>query len=249
VDQGNYGVGQRVQHNADGTVSLRADQAQWEEMLKEQGTPHHIFKGNFVWDLPDLHATATAAKVVGYVVNDWQLSGVWSAQTGSAYSIGYSYQGSGSNTNLTGSPDYGARVVIVGDPGAGCSNERYKQFNTAAFAGPTYGSNGLESGSNYMWGCGQSIWDMALARNIRVGGRRNIQLRAEVYNALNAAYWTGRSTTVTLVSPTNQTVVNNQYNADGTLNQARLQPRNAGFGAVNGTTGPLNVQVQLRFSF
>ena len=24
--------------------------------MKDQGTPTHIFKGNFVWDMPDLHA-------------------------------------------------------------------------------------------------------------------------------------------------------------------------------------------------
>ena len=89
--------------------------------------------------------------------------------------------------NLTGSPDYGARILIVGDPGSGCSDNQYKQFNTAAFAGPTYGSNGMESGRNYMRGCGQSIWDLSLARNIRLGGRRSLQFRAEVYNAFNSA--------------------------------------------------------------
>ena len=34
--------------------------------------------------------------------------------------------------NLTGSPDYAARIVFVGDPGSGCSDNQYKQFNTAA---------------------------------------------------------------------------------------------------------------------
>jgi hypothetical protein len=30
------------------------------------------------------------------------------------------------------------------------------------------------------------------------------------------------------------TVVNNQYNADGSINSSRLTPRTAGFGAANG---------------
>jgi hypothetical protein len=253
MDQGNYSadysVTQRMQHNADGTVSLRADQAQWEDLMKDQGTPVHIFKGNFVWDMPDLHSSSAVGKVIGQVVNDWQLSGIWSAQTGGGYSIGYSYQSNGGSVNLTGTPDVGARIRIVGDPGAGCSSNQYSQFNTAAFAGPTYYSNGMESARNYMHGCFQSVWDMALARNIRLGGRRSLQLRAEVYNALNSATFTARNTTVTYNNPVDQVIQNPQYNADGTLVASRLKPNATGFGAVTGTLSPLNVQLQIRFSF
>jgi len=151
--------------------------------------------------------------------------------------------------NLTGSPDYGSRIRIIGDPGVGCSDNQYKQFNTAAFAGPTYGSNGMESARNYMHGCFQSVWDMSLARNIRMGGRRSLQLRAEVYNALNSATFTGRNTTVTYNNPVDQVIQNPQYNADGSLVSSRLKPNATGFGAVTGTLSPLNVQLQIRFSF
>jgi hypothetical protein len=244
-----YSVTQRIEHRADGTVGLRADQAAWEELMKDQGTPTHIFKGNFVWDMPDLHAESTGLKVVGYIVNDWQLSGVWSAETGTGYSIGYSYQNNGNSVNLTGSPDYGSRIKIIGDPGSGCSDNQYAQFNTAAFAGPTYNSNGMESGRNYMHGCGRSIWDLSLARNIRMGGRRSLQFRAEVYNAFNSAFITGRSTSVTYNNPVNQVIQNPQYNADGTLVQSRLKPNSPGFGAANGWTNPMTMQLQIRFSF
>jgi hypothetical protein len=43
--------------------------------------------------------------------------------------------------------------------------------------------------------------------------------------------------------------VNNQFNADGTLNTARAKPNNAGFGAATGALGMRNVQVQVRFQF
>jgi hypothetical protein len=62
-------------------------------------------------------------KALGMVLNDWQLSGVWTAQTGTAYAAGFSYQNGGGNVNLTGSPDYAARIVLVGDPGAGDDHE------------------------------------------------------------------------------------------------------------------------------
>ena len=245
----NYAMTQRIEH-VGGLPKLRSDQKAWEELMKDQGTATHFFKGNFVWDLPDLQAgSGPAMTVVRNIVNDWQLSGIWTAQTGAGYSVGYSYQSAGTNQNITGSPDYGARIKIIGDPGSGCSGDRYRQFNVAAFAGPTYYSNGMESGQNYLKACWQQIWDLAIARNIRLGGARNVQIRMEVYNVLNAVYYTGRQTTVTYNNPTDQVVQNPQFNADGSLNQSRLKPNQAGFGGVTGATGPLNCQLQLRFQF
>ena len=136
------------------------------------------------------------------------------------------------------------------EPGKGCSSNQYNQFNTAAYAGPTYYSNGMESGSrDHLTACGTSIWDLAIARNIRLGGTRSVQIRIEMYNALNSTFFTSRQMTVQLRSPTDQTVLNNQYNADGSLNQARVKPNVAGFGAVNNTNSPLTFQLQLRFQF
>jgi hypothetical protein len=252
-DTGNYSadylVTQRMEHRADGTVGLRADQKQFEELMKDQGTPTHILMGTFVWNLPNLHGSGPAAKAVGYLVNDWLLSGVWSAQTGAGYSIGYSYQANGLNLNLTGSPDIPPRVRIVGDPGSGCSSNQYAQFNTAAFAGPIYPSDGMESGRNYLHACGRSIWDLAIVKNVRLGGRRSFQARVEVYNILNSSTFTTRNTSVTLNNPVAQVVQNPQYNADGSLVQSRLKPNAAGFGAATGTVPPLTIQAQIRFSF
>jgi hypothetical protein len=249
-DVGNYMVFQRVQHNADGTVGLRADQKQFEDLMKDQGTPTHLLRADFVWDLPDLHTgSGVAMRIVRTVVNDWRLSGVWAGQTGAGYSIGYYYYSNGSNVNLTGSPDYAARVRIIRDPGTGCSSDRYRQFNTAAFAGPAYYNDGMESGQNYLRACSTSIWDLAITRVIRLGGTRALQLTAQFYNALNSAFWSSTVTTMYLQSPTTPTLMNAQYLADGTLDPARAKPNNAGFGAANGTTSPRSVQVLLRFSF
>ena len=86
-------------------------------------------------------------------VAHWQLSGIWTASTGGSYTVGFSYQSGGSSVNLTGSPDYDARIRIVGDPGSGCNyNDLARQFNTAAFMGPAVGSVGLDSGGGYLRG-------------------------------------------------------------------------------------------------
>jgi len=50
-------------------------------------------------------------------------------------------------------------------------------------------------------------------------------------------------------SATPTTVTNSQYNADGTLNQARLTPQTSGFGAATAAQSLRTVQVQVRFLF
>jgi hypothetical protein len=194
---------------------------------------------------------------VSLVLNDWQLSGVWTASTGGiatggggAYAVGYSYSSGGGNVNITGSPDFGGRVRIVGDPGSGCSSDMYRQFNAEAFQGPLSNSDGLESEAGYLRGCFQSVLDLAIARNIRLGGGRNLQLRAEMFNAPNSAIVTARNTTMNLASPSDPvTVTNLPYLPDGSINPARVRPSNSGFGQATGWQAPRSVQVQVRFSF
>ena len=138
---------------------------------------------------------------------------------------------------------------MAGDPGSGCSSDQYKQFNTAAFAGPTYGSTGTESGSSLLGGCTDRTLDLSVARNIRMGGNRTVQLRADVFNVFNANVINARQTTLQMNNPTDQVIQNSQYNSDGTLNTARLAPKNAGFGAATAAQANRSVQVQLRLQF
>jgi hypothetical protein len=195
------------------------------------------------------------------IVNDWQLSGIWTGSTGGpvdingtlqpgAYTISPSYQNGGGNVNLTGSPDFGPRIRLVGDPGDGCSSDPYRQFNIAAFQGPPVGSVGLDSGNNYLSGCFSSVLDLSIARNIRLGGGRNLQLRVDMFNAPNSAQIVGRNTTLTLSSPADPvTPQNSPFLPDGTLNPARIRPNSAGFGAANAWQTPRNLQAYIRFSF
>jgi hypothetical protein len=239
----------RLQHSADGSYSVRADQREYEELNKNMGTPRHILRLNGVWDLPDVTTTSTGLRLLGRLVNDWQLSGVFTGGSGGFYDITYQYQGGITSVNLTGSPAYPARIVIAGDSGKGCADDQYQQFNVRAFSGPLPGSVGLESGRNVMVGCPDHTLDLAIARNIRIGGSRNVQLRVDLFNALNTVVYNGRVTTLQLNSPSDQTVRNSQYLSDGTLDPSRLLPRNAGFGAVTGAQPLRSVQAQIRFEF
>ena len=228
------------------------------ELLPENRTAHygitgrdrtHTVKSNFVWDLPDLRADGTALKTVGYIINDWQLSGVYTAGSDGPYSVGFSYPGI-NNQILTGSPDYGARILVVGDPGKGCSDNYGAQFNTAAFQGPGTNSDGLESGQNYMRGCPDNVWDFAIARNVRLGGRRTVQLRVDLFNAFNAVIINGRNASAQFQSlQANTTITNLPYTADGTPIPERLRPAGAGFGVATSARALRSVQMQVRFSF
>jgi hypothetical protein len=243
-------IGPRLQHAADGSYSVRADQDEAQKLLGETIPNKHIIKGNFVWDLPDLRTSQPALKALGLIINDWQFSGVWTAFTGDAYSVGYSYSSGGGNVNLTGSPDFGGRVRIVGDTGSGCSDDMYRQFNAAAFQGPLGNSDGLESGAGYLRGCFESQIDLTIARNIRLGGARNLQLRVDMFNAPNAAGITGRNTTMNLVNPTDPVTTSNlPYDASGNILPNRVRPNQSGFGQATAWQNPRAVQFTARFSF
>jgi len=127
----------------------------------------------------------------------------------------------------------------------------YRQFNASAFQGPLYNSVGLESPAGYLRGCFQSAFDLAIARNIRLGGARNLQLRVEMFNAPNQAIVTGRNTTMNLSSPSDPvTITNLPYDpATGAILPARVKPSNSGFGQATAFQNPRSVQAQIRFSF
>src|SRR5204863_336384 len=117
----------RLQHAADGTISVRSDQAAYEQLNENLPLQRHVVKAFAVWNIPN--APAKVGQVAKAILSDWQLSSVLTA--GSAYQpgaiqangaaqtnptntangrydINYTYQNNGTNTNLTGSPDYAA---------------------------------------------------------------------------------------------------------------------------------------------
>jgi hypothetical protein len=247
----------RLQHAADGSFTVRADQAEADKLLGNNNPQAHIMKANFIWDLPKLRRTAPALRALGLVINDWQLAGIWTAATSSAflpngnrYIVNYSYQNAGSNNNLTGSPDYGGRIRVVGDPGSGCSSDVYRQFNAAAFQGPLVGSVGLDSGTGYVRGCFSSAFDLSIKRTFRLGGARAVELRVDMFNAPNEARITGRNSTLNLTSPSDPVTPQNlPFDANGNLIAARSLPRGAGFGVANDYQAPRSIQGQIRFRF
>jgi Carboxypeptidase regulatory-like domain len=160
---------------------------------------------NYSWDLP----FGRAEGIVGKLTNGWNLSGVTTAQDGTALTItdtrGGTIYGFGPGSPVVSRaqfcPGMGPANVataggiesrlggsILGGPG---------YFNAAAFCGiPTVGAiNGVggglgfgNSGVGVILGPGQFNWDMSLIKNTQVGGIREnatLQFRAEFFNVFN----------------------------------------------------------------
>jgi outer membrane receptor protein involved in Fe transport len=253
---GNTGLILRQTHSPDGTITTRSDQAEYEALNEQLNLQRHLAKANWVWALPKMPTPNAGTKILGAVINDWQLSGIFTGGSGPRYDLGFSYNANGGNQNLTGSPDFGARIKYTATSDDGCSSNQYKQFDTSIVTGPTYGSVGMESGRNVLIGCPTYRTDLAIARNIRIGGSRQFQLRVDAFNAFNQGFINGRNTSINYNSPTDLTVRNSQFLADGTVDPNRLKPNQAGFGAANSwTNSSINgnyqrvIQFSVRFQF
>ena len=81
--------------------------------------------------------------------------------------------------------------------GRGRSVMLRKMFDTSVFAPALKGSQGMDSGTNYMHGPGTNNWDISLFKDFRLGSdeRRYLQFRIETYNTFNHKQWSdyGRS--------------------------------------------------------
>ena len=243
-------TGARLQHNPDGSFSERTDQAQADALLGNYVATRYRFKGNFVWDLPGTKGRGSMGQtLLKWVTNDWRFSGIYTANTASTCMIGVSYQNGAGNQNITGSPNYGYRTRVIGDPGPGCGSDPYRQFNTKAFAPPLAGSVGLESGQDYLRGCFYQQLDFALERSIRLGETRRVSFRLDAFNAPNQAYITGRNTNMNVASQSDYTITDLPFDSAGNLIATRSQPKNSGFGVASGYQGARSLQAWIRFIF
>jgi hypothetical protein len=196
---------------------------------------------NYVYELPKVDRLGGAFNnpVTRAVFNGWQIAGTTMFRSGTPFSVGYSISGYG-NAQLTGSPDLGARVKLVGDPRSGTSDSPYNRLNPAAFLPPQPGSIGLESGYNYMRNPGLNNWDLTLQKSIPLKGEKlRMELRADAFNVFNHAQFNGINSTVSYASPTSTTPI-----------PSSLFPANLnGFGTVTGTAPPRIMQVMARVVF
>jgi hypothetical protein len=199
----------------------------------------HNLSANFVWQLPN---AATTQQAVAALIHDWQISGVYRAGSGAPYTVTYNIPGISPYTITGTTRNESGRIVIVGDPGPGSSDDPYQQFNPAAFTTPKSGSLGLESGVNNLTYQPQSLLDVSVARFVKFGSRK-LEMRVDAFNVLNTVTISAVNTTLQVRSLTDPTPTNLTRDASGAL----INP--TGFGAVTAVNPARQIQLMVRFYF
>ncbi len=158
-----------------------------------------VFTANFFYRLPK-PGQMTGFRPLGFVTDNWQLSGVFRVLTGAPITPGYSLITS--ITSPTGTPTEGARMEVMnptaplaqrfGPPPepagqATLANAAWLSTSTA----PQFGN----LGQNTMTGPGTNNMDLSIYRNFPIKERGNFMLRLETYNTLNHTQFSGINST------------------------------------------------------
>ncbi len=150
---------------------------------------------NYTWDLP-AGGRGVFNNLAGRLLLDgWQLSGENDFVNGDwadvilTTSDNFDFTGGdgGNGGCLAGSDPcaHVVRPVLVGDPAAGGGNPLGGWFNTSAFQRPSGLGDYGNAPRNVIQKPGVVNWNLALFKNVPIGGKRSLQFRAEAYNVLN----------------------------------------------------------------
>ncbi len=192
---------------------------------------------NFIYQTPKV-----ASGVLGYLANDWQISGIYRWTSGRPYTVGFSIPGYG-NTNLTGSDAIAARIVLTCDPGSGWSSDPYRQMNTSCFQAPCPGSDGAESARYFVSAPPINNLDLSISKIVPLGRSVRFEVRLDMFNALNHTQFTGVNATANFAGPGSNVITNLPFDANGNL------VRNNGFGSISGVAPPRTLQLVTRLTF
>jgi len=132
----------------------------------------HVFAANFVYDLPNTSKHLGGSKWVSYLVDNYQLSGVVQAMSGTPVDLNNAF------SFESGAVDGGNMWGII---------PYYYTYDrsTGNVALPPVADYRLRGTRDTLREGGMQNWDLSLFKNIPFKERYNIQLRLEAYNAFN----------------------------------------------------------------
>src|SRR5262249_56829132 len=123
-----------------------------------------------------------------HVLGGWEVSGIFSAQTGSHLTASLSADPAGLGVR-DGNSFAGGRPNLVGDPNANAPHLITQWFNKSAFAAVPAGViAGGNAGRGTIVGPRYFRWDASLFKNFKLNERFNLQFRAESVNVLNPTH-------------------------------------------------------------
>ncbi|MGH7169396.1 MAG: hypothetical protein ACRELG_03860, partial [Gemmataceae bacterium] len=157
------------------------------------------FNASYEWQLPYglNHHWGDSSGFMSSALGDWQLTGSFTAHSGSPFSPTVS----NIYSNAQGLQALGVNVplranVVAGQTSALSQPTLASYFNTAAFVAPAAGSYG-DAGRDTIIGPGQLALNMALSKTFRMGEFRSMEISFNSTNALNHPNWQGLETNLT----------------------------------------------------
>ena len=184
------------------------------------------FVVSYVYQLP-LFSKSNA--FIRTVAGGWQFTGVFQAQTGPPLTVV-----AGKDQSLTALGR--DRAVLTGAPygGNACGTTApcVNYLDPNSFALPATGAFG-NVGKGLLRGPGLQVWDTGLFKNFPIKERLNIQFRAEFFNVLNRANFTGPAGSC------------NATSCDST----RATVNAGGFGSIRAAADPRIGQLALKLTF
>jgi hypothetical protein len=225
---------------------------------------------NYVYNLPKVGQRLGDNRLVRTIFDNWQISGISQAVTGSPLELGLSISGINTGQRLTGSYTLGPRFLVKSDPREGTSG---LQLDPAAFVIPGIGNIGPYP-RTYARNPGWHNHDVSVFKNFPLGGEgaRYLQLRFEFFNLFNQAQFTsinggtnlavpvrdasGNITSYTTGSGIFGTPTDNAYSRAVITNNLRTgpvegsnRPLGTFFGEYNGTRDPRVIQLAVKVYF
>jgi hypothetical protein len=149
----------------------------------------HIFNAAYSYDFPQWFK---GNKVIGGMVNGWQISGITQIQSGvnlqAAGNANFNVSGqlpdggALNNKTIAGTPDVNLQPQVICDPRSNLGDGQF--INGNCFALPTPGHNG-DYLFPYIKGPAFVNSDISLFKNFAMGENRKLQFRASAFNFLN----------------------------------------------------------------
>jgi Carboxypeptidase regulatory-like domain/TonB-dependent Receptor Plug Domain len=208
----------------------------------KNGSRPHNAKITYNWMIPGLSRYMDDNVIAKGVFDGWQLSGITTLLGGTWSNFTYNFTGAPSAAVLTGGLG-GSRVIIVCDPNLPRGERTFeRQYRTECVRPPgprtdandaLYQGTGVGEGQeDARMGLGYINHDLTLFKNFGMGNGRNLQVRAEFYNAFNTTQYQG-------------------VNTVATFNFATLEQTNPAFGSISGVRANSNrvIQLGVRYTF
>ncbi len=173
-------------NNRDGNFPQNSYNLAAERALSDFDFRHRAVVG-YVYDLPfGYRLWKSENSHVNYLIQGWQLSGIFTAESGPHFTPMISGNISGANESATSGNPTTDRPNLTGSPFYPASKTPSQWVLPSAFSAPEAFTFG-DAGRNILNGQGLNSWDFSVIRRFKLTESRNVEFRAEMFNIFNRA--------------------------------------------------------------